>query len=209
MKKLAIIGSTELAMQLAHFAPACGYKVVGFFDDFKEKGESDGITILGKIDDARKVFDDKKFDEIIVGIGYKHLAFKAEVFEKIKAQNIPFATFIHPTCIVDETASIGKGTVLYPGCIIDQRVQIKENTLLNLGCIVSHDSIVGSHCFLSPAVNLAGFCNIGEQCNLGINTTVINNVSICDHVQTGGSTLVIRTIEKPGLYVGVPAIRSK
>ena len=209
MRKLAVIGSSDLAKQIAHYAPTCGYKVVGYFDDFKEKGNQDGINILGKIEEAKSVFTAKVYDEIIVGIGYRHFLFRAEVFEKVTALGIPFARLIHPSCIMDKSATVGKGSVIYPGCILDQHVVVKENVLINLGCIISHDSVINSHCFLSPSVNVAGFCNVGEQCNLGINTTLIDHISICDHVQTGGSTLVIRNIEKPGVSVGVPAIKSK
>jgi len=205
MKRLSIIGSSDLADQITHLASECNYEVVGCFDDFKLKEIDGKRTILGKISDIKKMFDENVFDEIIMGIGYSHMEFRADLFEKIETQNIAIASLIHPTCIIDKTAKIGKGVILYPGCIIDQRVFIKDNVLLNLGCIIAHDSILNRHSILSPAVKIAGFCTIGEKCNLGINTTIIDNISITDGVQTGASTLVVDSIVKSGLYIGSPA----
>jgi|TARA_B110000902_G_scaffold82492_1_gene97922 FlaA1/EpsC-like NDP-sugar epimerase len=52
MKRLAIIGSGDLAKQIAHHAVNDKhYQLVGCFDDFKIKGEdSNGLPILGNID---------------------------------------------------------------------------------------------------------------------------------------------------------------
>jgi sugar O-acyltransferase (sialic acid O-acetyltransferase NeuD family) len=203
--KIAIVGSGDLARQITHYSETdLKYKVVGFFDDFLEMGSLiNGKVILGDIDAVIENYKQNVFDRLVVGIGYKHLDVRARVFDRFKA-SIPFENIIHPTCNIDNSATIGTGTVLFPGSIIDMNVSIGDNVLLNIDCSIAHDTSIGNHTFLSPSVKIAGFCSIGNKCNLGINTTIIDNIDIVDKVQTGGGTVIIKNITKEGLYVGNP-----
>jgi len=205
MKILAIIGSGHLGQQLAHYAIADNhYAKVVFFDDVSTEKYSCGYEILGTSAAIEQCFSENKFDEILIGIGYKHLAVRKALFDKF-SDKIPFGTIIHSTVWVDPTAQIGQGCVVYPGGLIDANVILSENTILNIGCTIAHDSFIGKHCFLSPRVAVAGFVKTGNQCVLGINATVIDNIFIADQVQIGGGAVVIKSIETAGLYVGNPA----
>lgn len=206
MKRIAIIGSGHLGQQILHHIHTdTADKVVGFFDDFQEIGSLvKYLPILGNRSNIHDSFQQGIFDELVIGIGYKHLSFKKQVFKDFK-NKIPFYTFIHSTSIVDPSAKIGQGTIIYPNCMIDQDVIIGDNVLVNISCSVAHDSTIGDHCFLSPSVSLAGFVNISEQCVLGINSTVIDNINISEKIQLGGGTVVIKNLDTSGLYVGNPA----
>ncbi|WP_312767463.1 acetyltransferase [Epilithonimonas sp.] len=206
MKRIAIIGSGHLGQQiLYHIQSDTNNKVVGFFDDFQQKGNSvKNIPVLGGKDYIMEYFEKNIFDELVIAIGYKHLEVKRQLFEDFK-NRIPFYSFVHSTSIVDPSAKIGKGTIIYPNCMIDQDVEIGDNVLMNISCSVAHDSVIGDHCFLSPSVCIAGFANIGELCIIGINSTIIDNINIAAKIQLGGGTVVIKNLETSGLYVGNPA----
>ncbi|GAA3613978.1 acetyltransferase [Flavivirga amylovorans] len=206
MKKLAIIGAGDLGQQIAyHVAQDNQFEVVGFFDDFAAQGTIvKQIKVLGKLKDVGNYFANKVFDEVIIGIGYKHLAFREDLYNSLK-NTIPFATFIHSSCYVDASCSIGKGVCIFPGTVIDQQVTIKDDVFINVSCTIAHDSTIDRHTFLSPRVAIAGFVNIGKRCSIGVNSTVIDNINIADDVQIGGGTVVIKQIEKSGLYVGNPS----
>lgn len=203
-KTLAIIGSGHLGQQIAHYAITDNqYEKVVFFDDFSDETHSNGFEILGNSDAIEKEFEKQSFDEILIGIGYKHLAIRKQLFERFVG-NIPFGTIIHSTSWVDKTATINEGCVIYPSCCIDAHAVVDHNTILNISCSVAHDTHVGKHCFLSPRVALAGFITVEEMCILGINATVIDNINIVSKTQIGGGSVVIKNIEQSGLYVGNP-----
>ena len=206
MKKLAIIGSGDLGQQIAYHAiNDKQFKVVGFFDDFAEvNSEQNGFKVLGKLDTIESFFEQNFFDEIIIGIGYKHLALRASLYARFK-NKIKLAIFIHSSCYVDNSCKIGEGVCMFPGSIIDQNVVIKGNVLININCTIAHDTMIEKNTFLSPSVALAGFVTIGKRCNIGINATIIDNLKIVDDVQIGAGTVVINDIDKPGVYVGNPA----
>lgn len=203
-KTLAIIGSGHLGQQIAHYALSDNhYEKVVFFDDFSNETHVNGIPILGNVNVIEQEFAKQSFDELIIGIGYKHLVIRKQLFERFHNQ-IPFGKIIHSSSWVDATAKIEDGCVIYPSCCIDAHVNIKSNTILNVACTVAHDTIVGQHCFLSPRVALAGFIKVDDLCILGINSTIIDNISIISNTQIGGGTVVIQNITQKGLYVGNP-----
>ena len=205
MKTLAILGAGDLGQQIAHYAISDNhYERIVFFDDFSFGKMINGIDVLGNMDDVENYFKQNYFQEIILGIGYKHLNKRKELFDKFNSK-IPFGKIIHSTVWVDSTTEIKPGCVIYPGCLIDAKTKIFENTILNVSTTIAHDTIIGKHCFLSPRVSIAGFVNVEEKCIIGINSTIIDNISICANTQLGGGTVVIKNIEKPGLYVGNPS----
>jgi sugar O-acyltransferase (sialic acid O-acetyltransferase NeuD family) len=208
LKRLVILGSRDLAQQMAlHFSRSPDVRIVGFLDDFRPVGEetSQG-PILGGASEALAMFQAAAFDLAAVGIGYRHMAYRGTLLAALK-KAVPLATYVHPTCWVDPTASIEEGCFLLPGCIVDSNVRIGAGSLLNAGCLIAHDSIVGENCFLGPRVTVAGFTRIEAGCFLGVGTTVIDNVRVGPAVQTGGGAVVVEDSTGPGLYLGLPARR--
>lgn len=203
-KTLAILGSGHLGQQIANFAISDNhYSKVVFFDDFSREETVNDFDILGQSDSIVEEFKRNSFDELLIGIGYKHIEKRKFFYDKFKSE-IPFGKIIHSSSWVDATAKILDGSVIYPSCCLDANSVIENNSILNLSCTISHDSVVGKHCFLAPNVSLAGFVTVGEECILGINTTVIDNIKIIKNTQTGAATVVIDDILEPGIYVGNP-----
>jgi sugar O-acyltransferase (sialic acid O-acetyltransferase NeuD family) len=206
MKRLGIIGGGDLGIQLAHHASATQeIRAVGFFDDFIKAGTFvSGLPVLGNIGDVQDFHLRGMFDELLIAIGYKHLAIRSQLYEHFNGK-IPFAKLIHPNTWIDPTSVIEPGAAVYPGCIVDMYSTVGANSILNVGCIIAHHSIIGPSCFLSPAVKIAGFVRVAASSTLGMGTVVIDNISICSGVRTGAGSVVIDDITEPGLYVGIPA----
>jgi sugar O-acyltransferase (sialic acid O-acetyltransferase NeuD family) len=206
MKKLGIIGSGDLGQLIAYHAENDGhYNVAGFFDDFRKKEEFvGGKPILGGSNEVEKCFKEGVFDELMIAIGYNHIAFRKQIYDQYSAL-IPMGRIIHTSSYIDRSCIINQGCFILPGCVLDRNVVLKENVLLNTSCVIAHDSVIEAHTFLAPRVAVAGFVNIGNCCNIGINSSIIDNISICPNTQTGGGTVVIKNINQSGLYVGNPA----
>jgi sugar O-acyltransferase (sialic acid O-acetyltransferase NeuD family) len=206
-QRLAIIGSGDLGKFIAHHARNDGhYVVAGYLDDFATKGHAEGdIPILGRVADAMALYQQQIFDCIMVGIGYKHMAIRKEIFEKLRGE-IPFGKIVHSSAYLDSSVSIGEGVFILPGCTLDKDVVIGDNVLLNTAAVIAHDTRIDDHCFLAPAVSIAGKVHIQECCIIGINATIIDHLTIVQGVQIGAGAVVIETIDQPGLYAGVPAV---
>ncbi len=206
MKRLAIIGSGDLGEMICYHAKNDNhFEIVGFYDDFSDTDSIvSGHKILGKIDKIENDFNNDVFDFIIVGIGYKFMEFRKNIFEKYH-QKIPFANVIHSSSYIDNSTILGEGIFILPGCTVDKKVKIGNNVLLNTAVVIAHDSEIKDHCFISPAANIAGKTIIGSCCIIGINATIIDNLIIAPYTQIAGGAVVINTISESGLYAGIPA----
>jgi len=205
MDKLLIIGGGDLAKQICHHLSSDSkVNIIGFVDDTVRIGDKRfGQKCLGKLKDIPDLFENKAFDKLVCGIGYKHLDFRKKLFEKLS--DFLFYSFVDNHSIIDKSVKLGKGIFISPGVVLEQNVCIGDNVFIYNSVSISHDSKIGANSFLAPCVAIAGFVKIGENCNIGINSTIINNLEIVDNVQTGGGTVVIENISLPGLYVGNPA----
>ena len=204
--RVAIIGSGDLGQSIAHYARNNGFEIVGFYDDFQRAASVNGIPVMGKLDKIDADYKARLFDALVCAVGYNHFVFREKVFNKFHNEvGIPFATIIDRSCHVDESAKVGDGVVMFPTAMVDKGCEIGDNVLLNVGVTIAHDSKVMEHSFLSPRVAMAGFSTIGKRCMIGINSTIIDNLTICDDVRVGGGALLIHDVQQKGLYVGVPA----
>jgi sugar O-acyltransferase (sialic acid O-acetyltransferase NeuD family) len=206
MKRLAIVGGGDHGVQIAYVAEATGkYKIQCFFDDFKTGKVFGEAGIAGKITDIKQAFKNGLFDEVILGIGYKHMTFKKSLYYDLTAAGIPFATLVHPSAIIHPTCKLYPGAVIYQGVILDINVTIGPHAIIHCGCIIAHDSKVEGHSFLSPGVNIAGYTTVGSLVHIGIGVTIIDRLEICSDVSIGAGSVIVEHITKPGLYFGVPA----
>ncbi len=206
MKRLAIIGSGDLAQRISHYAISeKKFELAGYFDDFEAADTRVGLgTVLGRTDQVCEYYERALFDEILIGVGYKHFDFRQEIFEKLKGR-IPLARITHSSAYVDETCKLGEGVVILPGCVLDRNVKVEDNVLISVGCVIAHESTIGAHCYLSCGTKMAGFVMIGECCFLGIGSTISDHIKLCDHCKAGAGAVVIRDTVEPVYYVGVPA----
>ena len=205
MKRIAIIGAGELGQQIAHLGQNNSYSIVGFFDDWATEDIIAGLPVFGKTNEVDRYRS--RFDALVMGIGYKHFAFKEQLFSEL-SEKYEFATLIDKSAIIDPSAVVGSGCVIYPHAVIDKDVKIGRDTIVNLSCNICHNSIIGDHTYLSPAVNLAGYVMVGKAVFIGIGATVSDHLSICDNAIIGAQSLVVKSIDSfssKGIFAGVPA----
>lgn len=207
MKKIAVVGSAELACQLIYYFEDTAFgTVVGMFDDFESAGTiKHKRPILGKTCDVPALFKEGTFDTVAIGIGYKHRRFRKEVFEFLKNNRVPVATFVHPNSYVEKSAVIKEGCIVLVDCTVLMNAQLHENVFVAPRCFISHDVKVHAHTYCAPAVNLAGNTVVGECCFLGINTTSINDITIGTNVQTAAGSVLTKDVPSNVMVAGVPA----
>ena len=81
--------------------------------------------------------------------------------------------------------------------------------ILNAGGVLGHDTTVGDFSDLMPYTAAMGDVHIGDECYFGVRATVINGITIAPHCDIGARRCVIKNIDEPGTYVGVPAKKVK
>lgn len=196
MKKVVIIGGSGHGKVIADIVVKRGDRVVGFLDDnTKLPKYIIDFPYLGVISKAPEYED----CEFVIGIGYNNIRRRiAETYD------LPWYTAIHPNAIIGLDVEIGEGSVVMANATINSSARVGKHCIINTGADVEHDNVVGNFTHISPRVALGGTVKIGENCHIGIGATVKNNLKICDDVVVGAGAVVVKDIEEPNTYVGVP-----
>lgn len=117
---------------------------------------------------------------------------------------VNFVTLIHPTAILSDFISIGKGTVILAGAVVNPDTVIGNHCIVNTGAVVEHDCLIQDYVHLSPNVSLAGGITVGEGTQVGIGAVVIQGVKIGKWAIIGAGAVIIRDVPDYAVVVGNP-----
>ena len=210
VSRLAIIGAGDLGFSILRLAKEILHlEPVGFFDDTCQTDTVHSLPVLGGLDSIEALWKIKSFDSVVIAIGYRHMQFRRELYDRLVSLNIRLANIIHPSVILAKDACMGSGSVLFPGCILDVGSLVGNNCILNAGVTIAHDSKIDDHTICGPGVTLAGFTRVQQSCFLGTHTTIIDHINVAPNITTGAGTVVIKNLTEPALYAGVPARKLK
>ena len=123
--------------------------------------------------------------------------------------NLPRATFVHASAVVDSQITIGDGTFVGPFASVFNNAKIGKDCIIGPYSMISHKSELGQGSILHPGTMIAGSTKIGKFCLFNLRSTVIDKIEICNDVVIGAASFVTKPIVIPGTYVGTPARRVK
>jgi len=197
LKKLVIIGASGHGKVIADIAVKNGYEEIIFLDDDETKKECAGFKVMGKTDEIY-CYRDWNF---IIAIG------NTKIREKLQNKAPNIVTLIHPNAVISRRVKIGSGTVIMAGAVINSDTEIGDGCIINTGSSVDHDCVINDYSHISVGAHVAGTCKIGKYTWIGAGATVSNNIDICNDSLIGAGAVVVKDIERPGTYIGVPAIK--
>jgi len=106
------------------------------------------------------------------------------------------AAYIHSTAQVYGKVTLKEGVSLWPNVVIraemheveiGRKTNIQDFVMIHIG--ISNGTIIGSHCSITHHCTLHG-CIIGDNCLIGINSTVMDGCVIGDNCIVAGHTFL-------------------
>lgn len=116
-----------------------------------------------------------------------------------------FATLVHPSVSLPDSASLGPGCLVYPGAVVDVDVTVGAHAILNINCAVCHDDRLADFATLAPGVSLGGHVSLGEGVDMGIGSCTVQGLRIGPWSVVGAGAAVIADLPANVVAVGVPA----
>lgn len=200
MKQLIIIGASGHGKVVADIARQTGHDDIRFLDDNTNLKCCGGYPVVGKSGD----FADFNCD-FFVAIG--NPVVRQRISERLVVAKKRVVTLIHPNAVIGENVRIGMGSAIIAGAVINPCTAIGKGCIVNTCSSVDHDCKVGDYVHIAVGSHLCGTVFVGNGTWIGAGATVSNNVSICEDCIIGAGAVVIKNIEQPGTYVGIPAKR--
>ncbi len=100
--------------------------------------------------------------------------------------------------IIGNRVEIGACTCIDRGAIDD--TVVADNVIIDNLCQIAHNVKIGYGTAIAGQTTIAGSVTIGKYCIIGGTSIINGHIEICDGVTLTGNTVVMRTIEQPGIY---------
>lgn len=192
--KFGLLGAGDQALEIEDFAAA---DEVAFRISSKDiKGEA--LRFSEETGRPAHEFYDIHVVAAVGAPGLKRALIEAWPGEK-------YHTVIAIDAHVSSLAIVRAGCVIAPQSVIMRDVSVASHVLVNIGATISHGTQIGEFSTISPGVNIGGNCTIGAGVFVGIGATISHGIKVADGCVIGAGAVVIRDLELPGTYVGVPA----
>lgn len=121
-----------------------------------------------------------------------------------------YFTFVHPTVqILDSNIKVGVGSFIGVNSVLTTNIEIGRHSILNRGNQIGHDCKIGSYFSAMPGAIISGNVTIFDMVYMGTNSAIKEKLSIHSLSTIGMNSCVVKHIEEPGIYVGVPAKKIK
>ncbi|NNT72567.1 acetyltransferase [Flavobacterium sp. IMCC34852] len=168
--------------------------IASVIDDHPKTDTILGLPVIKNTD-----VDFSKVDQMIISIGNN------KVRERISTQvKVNYVNAIHPSAIISNAVTLGKGNVIMAGAIINPDAIIGNHCIINTGAVVEHDCHIANFVHVSPSVSLAGNVTVGQGTHIGIGAKVIQGITIGKWVTIGAGAVIIKDVPDYAVVVGNP-----
>lgn len=203
-----IIGASGFGREVAWLIEELDeWKIAGFIDDNDsiKNTKINDIPVLGTTDYLLKC--NEKVN-VVIAIGNPII--RAKIFDKLKTNiNINYPNIIAKDVRVSNTNKIGIGNIICTHTILTVNLELGDFNHINLDCTIGHDVVLNNFVTVYPSVNISGNVVVGNYCELGTGTQIIQGKNITENTVIGAGSVVAKDITEVGTYVGSPARRIK
>jgi sugar O-acyltransferase (sialic acid O-acetyltransferase NeuD family) len=203
-KKLVIIGDSAFAeVAYEYFTHDSEYEVIGFAVEsaYLKKSELFGLPIV-PFEQIEENFKPSEV-EFYAALVYSQLnRLRTRLYQAAKSKGYRPASYISSRAFVWNNVQLGEHCFIFEDNTIQPFVKIGNNVVLWSGNHIGHHSVVQDNCFIASQVVISGFCNIGRNTFMGVNSTMSNNVSIGEDNWIGIGVTIVRNTEVNQLFKG-------
>ncbi|HLM01512.1 MAG TPA: acetyltransferase [Pyrinomonadaceae bacterium] len=204
--KLVIVGIGETAeLAYEYFKYDSPHEVVGFAVEsaYKDRDEFFGLPVVA-FEEIEKHFSPAEH-LAFAAISYTQLnRVRARIFKTLKEKGYTCASYVSSRAFVWHNAEIGENCFIFENNVVQYKVKIGNNVVLWSGNHIGHQTVIEDNVFISSHVVVSGYCEVGANSFMGVNSSVANDVRIApDNIIAMGAVIHKHT-EPRRIYKGNP-----
>jgi len=172
------------------------YNIAGIVDSNLRVGQQTiGVPVLGGDDRLGEFIEQGIQFVAVVGFGaLQQPGLRQEAFNRLRQAGFLLPNLVHPSAVIEPSATLGEGNQVMAGAIVSSDVRIADNCIVNSGSVVSHDCRLSNNVHVTPGAALAGGVDVGASTIIGMGATIFLNVEIGSDVRINNGARVSRDI---------------
>jgi sugar O-acyltransferase (sialic acid O-acetyltransferase NeuD family) len=205
MVKTLIIGAGTYGQVYASYLAETGrYNIAGFLDDDTKKIGNiiNGISVLGPVSLLNELVNQLPFS-VFVPIGTNVI--RERLLNQARYLGYQTPSYIHPSCQVHSSVSIGKSVYILPSSNIMPFTVIEDNVMVSMGVNIAHHTHLGCSSFYSQGANIGASITICTGAFIGIASTIMTGIKrIGNNALIGAGSVIIKDVPDNAVVVGNP-----
>jgi sugar O-acyltransferase (sialic acid O-acetyltransferase NeuD family) len=105
---------------------------------------------------------------------------RTRLYNEAKAKGYSPASYVGSQAFVHHTAEVGEHCFICEKTVVQPWARVLSNVVVWSGNYVGHHSLIKSNSFTLPHAVISDFAQVGENCVVGPNATILERVSIGD-----------------------------
>jgi sugar O-acyltransferase (sialic acid O-acetyltransferase NeuD family) len=209
MKDIVIVGHGGLAREVAFLVGEINratptWNLLGYIaTDAESVSKTVGRHVVYETDEWLS----KSTKELAVAIAIGQPSRLRTLHERFRQNpRLSFPNLIHPSVTGDwQRITINSGNIVLNNASFTTDIKLGSFNIINPGATIAHDCMLGSYNLVNPGASLSGEVILGDEILVGTGARVLQQLRLCTGVVVGAGAVVTRSIEKPGVYIGIPA----
>ena len=206
-EKLVIIGDGETAeIAYEYFTHDSPFQVAAFSveSQYLKKTELFGLPVI-PFEKLEALFPPADFQVYAASSSTQLNRVRTRLYRAAKLKGYRAASYVSSRAFVWHNVEIGENSFIFENNVLQYHVKVGNNVILWSGNHIGHRTVIHDNCFISSHVVISGFCDIGENSFMGVNSCVADEVKIARDCVIGAGAVIIRDTEERKVYVGNPA----
>ncbi len=142
---------------------------------------------------------------IFIAVGNNKI--RKKLFKESAAKGYSIASYISTKCRYWSNLKYGKNVFIDEGCVLQPFVQIGDNSILFTSDL-GHHTKVGNHSLLSGS-KTGGNARIGENCYIGLNASIKQNIKVGDNTVVGMGCAIEKDTKLNEVYSNKGTVKRK
>ncbi len=207
-KDLIIFGNGELARIAQEYFTYDAKRTVKAFvvnRKYITADSLDGVPVVA-YEDLDQYFSPATVEAFVAVPASGFNEIRKKFYLEFKAKGYTLASYVSSHAFKWRNVEIGENCFIFENNVLQPFVKIGNNVILWSGNHIGHQSVIEDHAFLTSHVVVSGYCRIGEQCFVGVNSTFNDKTGVAPKCIVGSGSLVTKLLDQEGsLYMGTPA----
>jgi sugar O-acyltransferase (sialic acid O-acetyltransferase NeuD family) len=194
----------ELVRAVNRLSPT--WEILGFLDDdpARHGSEIHGVPVLGP---SAAVHDHPEALVVACVASPSDPPRRLGLVSRLALEPERYATLVHPTAVVAESATLGPGTVVHATSVLTADVRIGAHVAVMPAVVFTHDDAIADGATFGAGVRLAGGVVVERGAYIGSGALIREDLVVGAGAVVGMGAVVTAPIPPGEVWAGVPARR--